>query len=351
MAAISGKTTNLAFDISELADTYGTAEAVTAKTVVDSFSWSENPEELIDEGIGSGGFLATNALAANQKPTISIAGKIGYNNGFPHILAQFFGTAGTPTEQTVSEGDYLHQILFNATMNRVWLTYAIESSSTTVLEFPSCTTRSLTITAQNPTNFVTYSAEMLANKVVTSSPTNNNAAIQAVSVTDSEVAKLTTSDEWRINAQAGGSLSTSDKVAIQSWVLTLSRPQEFINEIRGASGNSTPNETGSVEGTLQVQLKNHADNTWEAAAQAGTEYKSTLHFDGTQIAGGVNKKYTFFLPRMVPIQTPQYNLTSPGANPTVVTFRLLDATAAPTGMSSAYPYVEVINERTSAYVA
>lgn len=353
MAAISGKATNIGFDLSELADTYGTAEAVSAKMVVESIDYDENPQELIDEGIGSGGFFATNALAANEKPSISWSARGGYNNGLPHVLAQFFGSTAAPVEQTGGQGDYLHRITFNTTLNRVWLTMAYESSSTTVIEFPSVTVQNLTLTAANPTSWLEYAAEGLASQVVKSAPTNNNATLQGLSVTDTELTKIqqTTNHAFWINAQAGGAASSGDKLNVTSWVLNLTRPQEIINEIKGSSGNSAPVEAGTLTGTLTIQLKNHVDNTWEIAQDAGTEYKSVLHIDGSQIGTGVNKKYSFYIPRMVPIVNPQYSLSSPGTNPTVITFRILDASANPTGMNSKYPYVDVINARSTAYIS
>lgn len=349
MAALLGVNANIGIALSQTTDTYGTAEAVAEKLVVESISWNENVNKLQSAGVGSGGKFSDNMARGFIAGTLSISGIVGYNNGFPLIAAQFLGTAGTPAEQNASQADYLHQILFHSTVNRTFLTIAIESSSTTVIEFPSVTVNSLTITG-TPGGYLTYTAECNFDQLVDTSPTNNNAAIQAVSQTDSELCVCAFDEVFNMNAQSGGAFS-SNELAITSYELAMSLPQTFKPEIKASAGNSKPTADDKAVGTLTIGLKEHADNTYETAAQAATEYKSSLNIQGTQIGSGDNKTMEINIPRMILIDTPDFGLSSPGNNPQTLVFDVLEAASNPTGMADTTPYFEVTNERSSAYIS
>lgn len=353
MAVLDGTNTNIGIALSQTTDTYGTAEAVTDKLIVESISWNENATVLSTNSIGSGGLMQSDATRGNIAGSMSIEMIVGYENGFDYFLAQMLGTAGAPTEQNVAEGDYLHQILAHGTLNRTFLTIALESSSTTVIEFPSCTVTDITLTMDNPANYVRASINLLFDELVASGTTNSNATLQGLTVPDTELAVIEQSDEFLMNAQSGGALTTvTDRLEITSYVLNLSRGQEFVPEIKGASGNGSPIASGRpLEGTLALQLKDHADNTYESAALAGTEYKSSIKAEGAQIASGNNKKVEILLPRMQLIETPGYALSGPGTNPTTLNFQLSEATANPTGMADTTPYAEITNTRTTAYIS
>jgi hypothetical protein len=351
MAAILGINSSIGIAISAVSDSWGTAKSVTEKLVVESMSWNENPEKLESAGIGSGGLMSDNM----QRGAISVSGQIqmrvGYGNGFPLILAQFLGTSGTPSEQNVGEGDYLHTMTMNSTLNNVFLTIAVETSSTTVVEFPSVAVTQIQISADSAPNYVNATIDFLASEAKTSGVTNNNAALDALTLTDTELSLIDPADSFQINAQAGGALSGSDKLDITSYSLTLNRPQEFAREIRGASGNGEPIQTDKVTGSLAINLKQLDDNTYLTAAQSSTEYKCLLSFDGSQIASGDNKSFTFYVPRMMLIETPSYELSSPGLNGYGINFDILEAASNPTGMGDTTPYNELTNTRTTAYVA
>lgn len=351
MAAILGINSSIGIAISQTGDTWGTAEAVAEKLVVESLTWDENPNKLQSAGIGSGGLMSDNIQRGAISVSGQISGIVGYDNGFPLILAQFLGTSGTPSEQNGGEGDYLHTMTMNSTLNNVFLTIAAETSSTTVVEFPSVAITNLTISAGSPPDFVRYTADFLASEAVVTSPTNNNAAVDALTQTDSELALIDPADGFWMNAQAGGGLSGSNKVNITSYELTLTRPQEFVPEIKGAAGNGAPIQTDKITGSLTVQMKQLDDNTYLLAAQSSTEYKSLLSFDGTQVGAGDNKEIFLYLPRMVLVETPSYDLSSAGLNPQSLTFDLIEAASNPTGMSDTTPYAAVLNETSSAYVS
>ena len=350
MPALLGVNANIGIALSQIADTYGVAEAVTEKLVVESITWNENVTKLQSAGIGSGGKFTDNLARGTTAGTVTITGLCGYNNGFPLLLAQFLGTAGAPTEQNNPEGDWLHEITFNSSVNRTFLTVAIESSSTTVIEFPSVTVNSLTVTG-TPGDYLRYTAECNFDELVDTSPTNNNAAIQALTQTDTELAVCAFEETFQINAQGGVALSGSDNLAITSFELNMAQPQSFKPEIKGSAGNSVPTSDDKATGTLTVQLKEHDDNTYETAAQAATEYKSALNVQGTQIGSGDNKTIELLCPRLILLDTPDFGLANPGNNPQTLVFDIADASANPTGMTDTTPYANITNEQTTAYIS
>jgi hypothetical protein len=208
-----------------------------------------------------------------------------------------------------------------------------------------------------PGDFYRYTINALFSELagtnLTTANVNNNATLQGLSEPDPEKAVVEFSEEFLINAQAGGALANpADLTCITDFSLTLSRSQEFIFEICDTSGNSKPVASDKATGQLTVGLKEHDDlNVWEAAAQAGTEYKALLNVQGTQINSGDNKTIVTNLPRLKIVDTPDYSLSSPGLNPVSITFDILDASANPTGMVETRPYFDITNTRATAYVA
>jgi hypothetical protein len=351
MASKTGSNTSIGVALSATSNTYGTAITLTDKLIVESLSYNENPDELSSNSIGSGGLLASDSVRGKVSPTVDIEMIAGFQNGMPKLLSQMLGTAGAPTEQTTGQGDYKHTIAFHDTANRVFNTIALEASSTAVTEFPSVTINNFNFTAEDPSNYCKATFSGMANEVLFSGTTATNASLQALAVADSEKTIVRTTDEFWINTASGGALSSSDRVDITSFVLDLSRPAEFKPEIRGASGNTKPVVSGLVEGTITVVLKEHVDNAWELIAQAGTEYKASFTVEGTQIGTGVNKSFACYFPRLLLLETPDYGLSDPNINPTTLTFKILEASSNPTGMGDTKPYFEIINARSTAYVA
>ena len=353
MAAIDVTNTNIGIALSEAADPYGTALACEDKLICESFTYNENATTLSTNSIGSGGLMQSDASRGNIAGSFSCEMIMGYENGFDKFLTQMLGVAATPTEQNVGEADYLHVIAASGSLNARFLTIAFESSSTTVIEFPSCTVTDITITMDNPANYCRASITGTFDQMVLTGTENSNAELQALTVPDTELAKIEQSDEFLINLASSGALTTSThRLAITSYVLNLSRAQRFQPEIKGSAGNGSPIADGRpLAGTLALQLKNHVDNTWETAASAGSEYKSSIKVEGAAIGSGDNKKIEILLPRMQIPSTPDYGLNDPGTNPTSLTFELSEASANPTGMSDTTPYFEITNERTTAYAA
>lgn len=352
MASITGAQTKAGVKI---ASTWGTAVACGAgNSFAGEISPSFNVSEINARQIGSGAYMLSSATRGSVIPTVSLTADLGYRNNCDILLAQFMGTSGSPTEVTVGEGDYKHSLLFNTTLNTKYVTLAFESSSATVMEFPTCAVQSIGIATTGVPGYIDFTAELLANTAELSSSTNTNATLANCTFTEGtpELVAVDLVDKFRTNAQSGGAVGSGDQYNITGFNLSMSRPQEIIPEIKGAAGNSAPLATDLFEGTLSVDVKELADHAYYTIWSAETARKALIQIEGTQIGAGSNKSFSIYIPRMILVTEPQYALTDQGTNTLSMEFRLLKAAATPTGMSgSTYPYFEIVNTLATSLLA
>lgn len=328
----------------KIATIWGTAVAAGATNkLVAEISPNMNATTIVPRQIGSGSAMTPVVSIGGKKPTAALTGDVGYRNNFDVILAQFFGTAATPTEVTASQSDYLHVITLNTTINSKYLTVAYEDASATAMEFTSAAVRSMTIKTTSIPGLLEWTAELLCSDLTIGSVVNTNATLANVTLTDTELCTAAYDDLFELNLQSGGSLSSSDKVSITSFELQMTRPQDFVDEIKGATGLSAPRDAGVFTGSLTVGLKNQVDHTYWTAFAAETIYKAAFDVEGTQIGTGTNKTIRAQLPGLQLVTPPQYNLTQPGVNPSQLTFQLVKATSTPTGMTNTYPHFKITN--------
>ena len=347
--AIPGARTNAGYAIGS---TFGTAVSAGAgRKLRAEITPAFNAELLEPRQIGSGASMIQTAERGNFKPSIGLTMDFGYRNCADLMIAQMMGTAGAPVEQTASQGDYKHTITFNSTLNAKYGTLAFETSDNTVMEFPSTAVRSITISGDDPPGIVQFDAELIANNVLLSGTTNSNASLAAATITDTELVAHDMSDTFRINAASGATLSGSDQFNITGFNLQLSRPQEILAEIRASAGNSAPLESGLFEGTFTVNVAQLKDHAWYTVWQNQTPQKASLNIQGTQIAAGVNRGLTINLPRLILAEEPKYAVTEAGINAYTLTFKCIAATANPSGMTSFYPYFEIINTLSTSLLA
>lgn len=349
MASVSGAVTNAIYKIGS---TFGTAVSGGAGNKLKAeITPNFNAEMLKPRQMGSGVSMIQTATRGNFKPTVKLGMDAGYRNCMDNIAAQFFGTAGVPSEQTASQGDYKHTLTFNSSLNAKWGTLAFDLATANVMEFPSCATRSLTWTLSDAPGILNFEAELLANTALTTGTTNTNGSMASATATDVEVIAFASDDQFRLNTNAGSALAGGDQYNITDWTLNLVRPQEIVGEIRGAAGNGAPIATDLFAGTLSVKVKELADNAFYTYWSNETALKCSLNIQGTQIGSGLNKQVTFYIPKMYLQQEPQYSVTSPGVNGVTMNFIIVGATANPSGMSSTLPYIELINNLSTSLLA
>jgi hypothetical protein len=346
MPSKSGSAISAALKISS---TWGTAVAAsTGDKLLAEISHSLNESELLARAIGSGNAMITNATRGSDKPTVTITGDAQYRGAFGVVLAQFMGTAAVSAEITASQADYRHTLTFNTTLNAKYFTTAYESSAATVHEFPSCAARSVTISTPSVPGYLQWQAEAVADRLQLSTAVNTNAVLQAATLSDTEQIAVAFDDDFWINATSGATLASGDQFNVTSYELNLTRPQESANEIKGAAGNGSPIATDLFSGTLTITVKELADHTYYTYFTNETNLKCRFTVEGSQIGTGQLKSLNVYIPQMQLISAPSYSLASPGVNNVTYTFRLSKASANPSGMTSTYPYFEIVNGRSTA---
>lgn len=352
MAAISGSQTAA---IIQTTSAWGTATAGgTGDRFIAEPSINTGTQELTARQIGSGANMLTDVTRSGFIPTVGLTGDLGFRNGWDVVFAAFFGTAAAPTETTVGESDYLHVLLVNtATLNPKYLSYAYTSTSTTSIEFPSCAVRSIGFKSTTIPGYIDATAELLANDMVLASAVNTYAVVAAATASEAIPELVTTdyADTYRSNDQGGATLAGGDQFSITDFDFSMSHPQESKPEIKGSAGISAPVETSSFEGTFNVGVKQLDDHTYFTAWLAETAKKARLSIEGSQIGAGVNKRFTLVMPRLKQPEGPAYSPTDPGTNPVLLNFRLLKASANPSGMSSPFPYIEIVNTLSTSLLA
>ena len=352
MASISGAQTKAGIKI---ASTWGTAVACGAtNSFAGEISPSFNVSEITSRQIGSGAYMLSTATRGSVIPTVSLTADLGYRNNCDILLAQFMGTAPAPTEVTVGQADWKHVITFNSTLNAKYVTLAFETTSTTVMEFPTSAVQSIGIATTSVPGYIDFTAELLSNTVELSSAVNTNATLANCTFSEGipELVAVDLVDKFRTNAQSGSAVAGGDQYNITGFNLSLNRPQEIIPEIKGSAGNSAPLSSDLFDGTLSLEVKELADHAYYTIWSAETARKALIEIEGTQIGIGTNKKFSIYLPRMLLITEPQYALTDQGTNTVSLEFRLLKAASAPTGMTgSTYPYFEIVNGLTTSLLA
>lgn len=338
----------------KIASTWGTPTAAGAgDRLAAEISPNFNVSELVARGIGSGLLMASDVTRGNFIPTFDLVGDFGYRNGWDRIFACLFGTSAVPTEVTVGQSDYKHTLTLNSTLNPKFLMLAYETSSTTTLEAPTCAVQSIGLRTTSVPGYLEASASLLAGTVNLSSVTNTNATLQATTFTEGDpvLAAVNQDDYLWIDDQSTGALASGDAYSITSFDFSLSRPQEIRPEMKGSAGNGAPVSTGRVEGEFTITVKELADHTYYTVWSAETAKKVLVSVEGAQIGSGTNKGIKLYIPRVKMVNEPGYSPTDEGTNPLTLGWKLLGASAAPTGMTSRYPYLEITNTLATSLLA
>jgi hypothetical protein len=351
MASISGSNTVAAVQV---ASTWGTAVAAGAgDRLAAEVTISANATTLEARTIGSGQYMRSNFTRGAYIPTVSLTGELGFRNNWDTIIAAFMGTSGAPTEQTIGEGDYLHVITFNSALNAKFLSFGVTDTGSTTQEIPTAAVRSISLSSTSIPGYIDCTAELVGNDIIFPGVTNTYAVVNATTFTEGtpDLVAVTYEDAFRTNAQSGGSIATGNLLGITGFTFNMSRPQDPIPEIKGSAGLNAPIATDVAEGTFSVTLKELADQAYYTVWLNETAQKASIDIQGTQIAGGDNKSFKLYLPRLLMDGNPDYAVTGNGVNPVTLNFNIAVAGANPTGMTSIYPYFQITNTLATSLLA
>lgn len=333
------------------ATTWGTAVAAgVGNGLAAKIASGLNPTVYQPLQIGTGNAFTPKQTIGAKKPQVTLTGDMGYHNNFDLILAAFMGTEAVGAEITTGQGDYKHTITLNTTRNTVYLSYGYQDTDSTAVEVPTAVVQSLTLKTTNIPGILEWTAVLYGNDIITGA-TNTFTTLNSVTVPDTEVIDCDYVDLWEINSQSGIALASTDAQAITSWELQLTQPMSFVDEIKGSSGLNVPRIDNLANAKLTLGLKDNVDQTWFTAFRNSTTYKAKLALSGTQIGTGSNKSFNAFFPSLQLTTDPKADVQNEGNNPSQLVFECVQAAANPTGMSSTYPYFEIINTLATSSIA
>ena len=350
MSAITGRQSKFGLDVH---NTFGTATACTKAFAVENYSIPLNVTRLVSSPIGRDESMYTTIDRGAIDPNVNFSMKVGYNNGFGELLATFFGTAAAPTEQTASQGDYLHVVKFNTTRLAYFLTLASQATNSELFELMDVWFSQLQLNFAGPfPNFVIADWQGGANqRIDNTGSVNTYAGLTALTAPTRDEIKARQLDFFRINSDSGAALGVGDIKAVTGVQVIYSDPLETITEMKGQSYNSRPGNTDLFTGQVVVNFRALDDFTYFTAGGAGTTYKADVYVEGNQIGSGVKQRFNPAFPLLKVVDDPQFTYANPGRNEFVVTFDMLVRSAAPTGMADKYPHINIVNNLSTSLLA
>jgi len=296
------------------------------------------------DDIGFGNFL-TEVKNLDLTVDVTFTCNLSHSNVWPQIAANVLGTdTAAPAEVNVGQGDYLHNLDLASSNDGKFQTLAYLIEDDYALELPSVKWHSFTM--QSDVNRVgNFTAQGIVRSIELQAVATNNAAdiIAGAYQGNYEGAPLGTftgtNHYFRLNAQAGGALSSSNDLQIKYYTLSVTRPVDRGFYLQGGNSPYT-NEPRQGEKTdvrfgIRFWKIDDAVRDWIADWKAGTELKGELFFDGSQIGTGANHSVKIQLPRLRPDENipPGYDLPDKSFAEPEPGYRCMKATAAPTGMT------------------
>lgn len=334
--------------------TWGTAVAAGAARQIRVRSFDDSGGNFVDlenTDIANANGAASDIGAELRR--VVMAGDCYYGGNVWEFVSFAFGTSGTPTNNT---GSYTHTLTWDDTLDK-FMTLAIgKRTSQKPWEYASMKARRLTIRGAG-SGRMEWEMELLGGGLDRDSSTNNTTTLTALTIPNStRPAVRLTDGVFRINAQGGSTLQSSDALTVLGWELTIERP---MSEDFGTGSNLVlePNEDGVNNVMLSVDLRSYDSETWIAAwdgQETPTEYKADFTLSsGITPASGQELTATFSFPRMYVKVAPAAPVTGRERIPHRVTFHCLEASSAPTGMSGITKPVHLVveDEDSSAYLA
>ena len=267
--------------------------------------------------------------------------------GFDVPLALIMGTAGAPVQQEATAA-YLHTLALSSSIFGKFSTMAQLKLSNKVWEFPSLKLHGFKLTAEM-NKPVKISLEGIADKLDRASATNTAATMANVTYPD-QVNRIFMDKNTvvRINDQSGAALDDTMKLYPSSIEFSFNRPMD-AEPVAGQDGVDEPIDNGfpAVTMTMKFPRYNTANDAFFTDWDNFTSKKMDITFTGKVIEGAYNYRFRLILPH-VKVDQPEAPVSGPGKIPFSLSFQILAAAAAPTGMAFTEPFrIEMINKRTT----
>ncbi len=265
--------------------------------------------------------------------------------GLGPILAQVFGTAGTPTQQGATAA-YLHVLQMADTIAGLYGTYCTEKKDKFHV-VKSVKPYKLTFSLGD--GLVKLAIEMKGDEVIDNSTIITSLA--SLTTPDIHNRILCRQAVWRMNDQTGAALAGGDQIRPRDFTLEIERPMEDQFECgRQAIIEPLENAKPMVKLTLNFNRYDDVNKLYFADWKAETEKKLDVVFTGALIESTYYYYFKFQFPRF---KIEDVDYPDDMIIPATVVLRGLEADSAPTGMTGITKPVQldIINRRTTDMLA
>jgi len=322
---------------------WGTAAAIGANTGImllrDTLK-KKRPSE-VDQSAGQA-FART-----ADRGLITVAGDLEAwfrYDGLTDMLAQVFGTAGAPTQQGATAA-YKHVLQLANNVDGKFGTYARDLVAQKQ-ECPSLKLLGFDLVGEAgqplKLTFPCVADDLLM-------PAVTNTSFASVTYRDRANRALYRQMVMRCNDQSGAALGAEDAIKPSGFTLSLRLPLKGDHLSGNADKIDEPTRDGEELPTLTLQLRFPKFNStaWVTALQGDTRKKLDLTFTGALIASPYYYTLALVIPHAL-LEETDTDVSGAGKIGNPVTFRLLEAAAAPTGMTYTKPLaMELINTQTT----
>lgn len=270
-------------------------------------------------------------------------------DGLDVPVALAMGTAGAPTQQGVTAA-YANTYRLAASLQGLFATLAMQKlpgTSGSVHVVPSLKMAGFTIKGEAG-KAVTIAFDTLGDNLIRNSSTNTPTTMANVTYPEKKHRVLMKQGVFRVNDQSGAALGAGDEIYPSTFELTFKRQMSGVLVAgQGDDVIDEPDEDGFPEITLKIEFPRYLDDAQFNAWTGGTAKKMDITFTGALIEDTYYRTFQLSFPhlRVAKVEEPT---NGPGKIPQSVTYEVLAADAAPTGMSYTDPFwIDVINTRTT----
>lgn len=338
--------------------TWGTAIAVGALDEVPVISPGntdlQTPVRDIDPALESDTpYVMTSELLQSQPVDFAVPYRFRYESGrFATMLAMLFGVAGVPTQQGATTA-YLHEFTWKDEISGLFGTW-VEERPSKIFEVPSAKPFRAEFNFQNGVLVCTIS--LRGDDCKDDSTTNTATQVDAVTLPstfyDDGVTAIFRNAVVKINAETGGDVASETALILDDFSVVYERPLEAGVHTAGTEYILEPLEEGlsgpQTQVTLSFPRMSSVNDAFFQTFEAGTTQKMLIEFTGANIESTYDYRLSLFFPRLK-MQSPTYPVEEIVKSGLVL--QAEEAGAAPTGMTEVRPYIELVNELTTDYLA
>ncbi len=324
------------------ATTWGTAAAlgVGSELLLTKLSGMDHSQDYVPAKYANRAFPTANGVLTNIKPPeVTIEAELQYDHGtLEMLMALLFGTAGAPAAQGATVA-YKH-IYQWADLVAGFATLCRENAGI-IYEVPSFMPSEFTIKVSN--GLIIAELKGRGNLVKDDSSVNAATQIDALTFVGQDTPMLFSHGVFKINAESGADVASETALEVAGFEISFKRNHD-AQHVAGSSSIIRPRESDFPEVRVKLDFPRFdaVNKLHLAALKAETTQKMLIAFTSPLLAATAypySRKFYFPRLRMVDTKAPWEEIVKNGLELVAE-----QATANPTGMSYARPYLETINK-------